>query len=204
MMVPLFRHLSLLALCIGVFGRVADPPCGNLGNNAQLIPPPANASRSAAEQATWLGSLRTLRCHCRAALGLDSSNASLPRPFDEPSLAWTQSAYVQAQMHPMDRYFFDGPSGNRSYTVTRFLDDLRARYGGVDGLLVWNTYPHLGFDDRNAFDLIRLLPGGLAGIRGFVASSACSQNRGSCRYACDFGCRLCGMQVRIYQGLGAR
>ena len=72
-------------------------------------------------------------------------------------------------MHPMDRYFFDGPSGNRSYTVTRFLDDLRARYGGVDGLLVWNTYPHLGFDDRNAFDLIRLLPGGLAGIRGFVA-----------------------------------
>ena len=69
-------------------------------------------------------------------------------------------------MHTYDRYFYDRASGN--YTVSRWLTDVKARYGGVDAALVWNTYPQLGFDDRNAFDLIRLLPGGIAGIRSFV------------------------------------
>ena len=47
----------------------------------------------------------------------------------------------------------------------RYLDDLERRYGGIDSVLVWPTFPQLGLDDRNQFDLIRLMPGGLDGVR---------------------------------------
>ena len=136
------------------------PPCGALGTSLQLIPPPLTNSSSGKSYAAWLVGLRALRSSCRRALGLNDSL------FELPELAWTQDAYVVTQMHTYDRYFYDRASGN--YTVSRWLTDVKARYGGVDAALVWNTYPQLGFDDRNAFDLIRLLPGGIAGIRSFV------------------------------------
>ena len=39
------------------------------------------------------------------------------------------------------------------------------RYGGIDSVLVWPTYPQLGVDDRNQFAMIAALPGGLAGLK---------------------------------------
>ena len=75
-----------------------------------------------------------------------------------PALAWTQTSYIQPQMHPYDRFFYDPETG--SYTVDRFLDDLEARYGGVDAILMWPTY-NIGADDRNQFDLFRTMPGDL-------------------------------------------
>ena len=67
-----------------------------------------------------------------------------------------------------DRFFYD--SGAHRYTVSRFLDDLRDRYGGIDSVLVWPYYPNLGIDDRNQYDLLRDLPGGLPAVRDFVAA----------------------------------
>ena len=49
-------------------------------------------------------------------------------------LEWTQDSFVQPQVHPYDRYFYDHESGQ--YTIERFVDDLRRRYGGADALLV--------------------------------------------------------------------
>jgi iron(II)-dependent oxidoreductase len=66
-----------------------------------------------------------------------------------------------------ERFFYDPVS--RRYTVSRYLDDLQQRYGGVDSVLVWQSYPNLGIDDRNQYDLFRDLPGGIPGIRGFIA-----------------------------------
>ena len=54
---------------------------------------------------------------------------------DVPGLQWTQTSYIQPQMHPYDRFFFDG----KNYTVQRWLDDVNARYGGVDSILMWPT-----------------------------------------------------------------
>ena len=86
-------------------------------------------------------------------------------------------------MHPFDRYFYDRGSGSssttttnsssttaRNYTVDRYLDDANARYGGLDAALVWPSYPNLGVDDRNQFDMFRALPGGLGGVARFVAA----------------------------------
>jgi iron(II)-dependent oxidoreductase len=46
------------------------------------------------------------------------------------------------------------------YTVDRYLDDLEKRYGGIDAVLIWPTYPNMGIDDRNQHDMIRSMPGG--------------------------------------------
>jgi len=81
--------------------------------------------------------------------------------FDE--VPWTQSAWIQPQMHPYDRYFYDPVS--HTYTVSKFLDDLKARYGGVDAILMWPTYTNIGVDDRNQFDYFRTMPGGLEGVK---------------------------------------
>ena len=76
-------------------------------------------------------------------------------------------------MHPFDRYFYDRGSGMssttttngrsttaRNYTVDRYLDDATARYGGLDAALVSPSYPNLGVNDRNQFNMFRALPGG--------------------------------------------
>ena len=83
------------------------------------------------------------------------------------ALKWAQSSFIQPQMMVHDRYFYDAASGK--YTVDRYLDDLEKRYGGIDSVLVWHTYPNLGIDDRNQYDFFRDLPGGTAGVRQMVA-----------------------------------
>ncbi len=66
-----------------------------------------------------------------------------------------------------DRFFYD-PVAHK-YTVDRYLDDLEKRYGGIDSVLVWATYPNMGIDDRNQLQLVESLPGGVAGVRQMVA-----------------------------------
>lgn len=132
-------------------------PCASFPYSAskQLFHGPSTE----AEQPSWLATLRAWRERCTQDIGL---NESL---FEVPALAWTQHSYVTVQMHPYDLFFYDRTSG---YTVDRWLDDLIARFGGVSSALVWPTYPHLGLDDRNQYDLVRLLPGGAQGVRAVV------------------------------------
>ncbi|TSJ39766.1 formylglycine-generating enzyme family protein [Mucilaginibacter corticis] len=66
-----------------------------------------------------------------------------------------------------DRYFYDPV--NHKYTVTRYLTDLKKRYGGIDAVLIWPTYPNIGVDNRNQFDLTADLPGGKKTVRQMIA-----------------------------------
>ena len=87
--------------------------------------------------------------------------------YELPELLWTQSSFLQPQMMVQDRYFYDPVAGK--YTVDRYLDDLQERYGGIDAVLIWATYPNMGIDNRNQHDMIRCMPGGVAGVRQMIA-----------------------------------
>jgi formylglycine-generating enzyme required for sulfatase activity len=87
--------------------------------------------------------------------------------YTMPALKWTQSSFIQPQMMVEDRYLYDPVT--RKYTVDRYLDDLNKRYGGIDAVLVWPTYPNLGIDNRNQLDMVRSMPGGVEGVRSMVA-----------------------------------
>lgn len=89
------------------------------------------------------------------------------KEYRRPELRWTQSSFIQPQMMIEDRYFYDPVKGR--YTVDRYLDDLERRYGGIDSVLVWHTYPNIGIDNRSQHDLLRDMPGGLAGVKQMVA-----------------------------------
>lgn len=106
----------------------------------------------------WIAGMKRWRSEQWKRIGYDGSE------YDRPELKWTQSSFMQPQMMIQDRYFFDPELGK--YTVDRYLDDVRKRLGGVDSVLIWATYPNMGIDNRNQFDLFHDMPGGIEGIRG--------------------------------------
>jgi hypothetical protein len=77
-------------------------------------------------------------------------------------LNWTRLSYVQPQVHLFDRFLYDRET--HQFTVSRYLHDLKDRYGGIDSVLLWPTYPNIGLDDRNQFDMWRAVPGGMGAI----------------------------------------
>lgn len=105
----------------------------------------------------WHTSIERWRDDMRAAIRYNGSI------YDVPGLRWTRTSYIQPQVHVYDRYVYDHESGQ--YTVGRYLNDVHERYGGVDSVLLWPTYPSLGIDDRNQFDYMRAMPGGLEAVR---------------------------------------
>jgi iron(II)-dependent oxidoreductase len=113
------------------------------------------------EHDSWLADIRHWREERRIRIGYENSR------YDLPALKWTQSSFFQPQMMAEDRYFYD-PVAHR-YTVDRYLDDLEKRYGGIDAVLIWPTYPNMGIDNRDQHDLIRSMPGGVAGVKQMVA-----------------------------------
>jgi gamma-glutamyl hercynylcysteine S-oxide synthase len=84
-----------------------------------------------------------------------------------PALQWAQSSFIQSRMMVEDDYFYDPAAGK--YTVDRYLDDLEKRYGGIDAVLIWPTYPNLGIDNRNQHDMIRSMLGGVPGVKQMIA-----------------------------------
>jgi iron(II)-dependent oxidoreductase len=137
----------------------------------QQIPPPACFTiRGAweggyvpctpASHSEWLADITHWRIERRIRTGYD------PTRYEMPALKWAQSAFMQPQMMVHDRYFYDPES--RAYTVDRYLDELNKRYGGIDAVLIWSTYPNMGIDDRNQLDMVRSMPGGVEGVRNMV------------------------------------
>ena len=116
---------------------------------------------SSQEHQAWLKDIQHWRFERRIRIGYDGSRYAMP------ALQWTQSSFMQPQMMAEDRYFYD-PVAHR-YTVDRYLDDLQKRYGGIDAVLIWPTYPNMGIDNRNQQDMIRSMPGGVAGVRQMIA-----------------------------------
>lgn len=110
-----------------------------------------NGPDSPADTPSWLVAMQTYRTQQKASLNYDDS------VYQFPALAWTQHNPIQPQAMAHDRYLYDVTSGR--YTVDKYLDDVRKRYGGIDSILIWPTYPNLGVDSRNQDQLIRDMPG---------------------------------------------
>ena len=119
------------------------------------IPGPAKG-----EEAAWLADMRHWRSERLIRAGYDGAE------YERPELAWTQSSFVQSFVMIHDRFLYDPV--DRTYTVDRLLDDLEARYGGPDSVLLWHSYPNLGIDSRNQYDLLRDLPGGVKGVAKMI------------------------------------
>ena len=138
------------------------PPTGVL--NLGAIPPPEevmlHGPGDPAGHAAWLSGLKQWRAERLTRMRYDDTE------YERPELLWTRRVVSQNQMLVWDRTFYDPE--RRAYTVDRYLADVESRLGPIDAVLVWHVYPNLGVDDRNSFDLLRDLPGGLPALKGVV------------------------------------
>jgi hypothetical protein len=110
----------------------------------------------------WLQSLKTWRQQRKQEIGFHDDL------YRGTEFSWTRLSLTQDQLLVWDRSFYDPGAGE--YTIDRALSEIESRFGPLDSVLVWPAYPNLGLDDRNQFDLIRDLPGGVAGLRKMVAA----------------------------------
>lgn len=140
-----------------VYEQIPGPSCGAIPMWNASGPP---ATCTAAEIDAWLRDVVHWRNERRIRIGFDDS------AYHNPALLWTQSSFVQPQMMVHDRYFYNPVT--HKYTVDRYLEDVERRYGGIDSVLIWPTYPNMGIDSRNQFDLVSDLPGGVKGVRQMV------------------------------------
>jgi iron(II)-dependent oxidoreductase len=118
-----------------------------------------NAGESSAH---WQAQYKEWRAKGRAAFDFGA--------YDNPDVAWARTSYVQPQAMLHDRFLYDrtADGGVGKWTVDRYLEDVNDRYGGIDSILLWQFYPNAGVDDRNNFDFIDSLPGGMAKVKEMV------------------------------------
>lgn len=82
--------------------------------------------------------------------------------FQRPDLQWIRKRYVIHLMMAWDKRFL---AANSSKAGKLSLTGFEKVYGGDDVVGIWPTWPTLGLDQRNQFDLFKDLPGGLPRLK---------------------------------------
>ncbi len=83
--------------------------------------------------------------------------------FRRSDLAWVRRAYLMVLQFAWDRTYYDRDAGR--YAFDRTLTAWDKSLGPIDIFTIWPTWPRLGLDARNQWDMYRDLPGGLAELR---------------------------------------
>lgn len=83
--------------------------------------------------------------------------------YDRNDLQWIRDAYVMHLMMAWDKDYYDITTGK--FNWDKFRERGSKLYGGDDVICLWPTWPTLGLDPRNQFDMYRDLPGGLKTLR---------------------------------------
>lgn len=122
----------------------------------------ADGPESPDKAEAWLADLTAWREARRREIGYRDDL------YRRDDFAWTRSIFTQDQLLAWDRSLYDPATG--LYTPGRALAGIESRFGRLDSVLIWPGYPNIGLDERNQFDLMRDLPGGVAGLKRLVAS----------------------------------
>ncbi len=89
--------------------------------------------------------------------------------FEREDLKWVRHAYVNHLMMNWDKFYYD--HRDKNFHIDPFLERGRRLYGGDDFISFWPTWPTLGIDQRNQFDLFSDLPGGYAKTKQIAESA---------------------------------
>lgn len=95
--------------------------------------------------------------------------------YERPDLQWIKECYLIVLQMAWDREFYDRLSGK--YTFPDVIKKGNEQFGFIDVYGIWPTWPRLGLDQRNQWDMYRDLPGGVGQLRNFVKMSQQSGTR---------------------------
>jgi len=82
--------------------------------------------------------------------------------YRKPEYQWASKAYSTLFLMANDKNLYD-PYGN--FAIKKYLEKYEEGYGGVDVVILWPTYPQLGFDERDQYFFYRNLPGGVKALK---------------------------------------
>lgn len=80
--------------------------------------------------------------------------------YEREDLKWIRHTYASHLLYAWDHQYYDSKELKNNLEV--FLQRGKKWYGGDDFIGIWPTWPSLGLDQRNQWDLFRDMPGGLA------------------------------------------
>ncbi len=99
--------------------------------------------------------------------------------FEREDLKWIRHTYVMHLIMAWDKFYHDSETGQSG--LPGFIARGKKLYGGDDVIGLWPTWPTLGIDQRNQFDMFRDLPGGMARIQ---RDAAYCRNQGTAFFLC--------------------
>ena len=120
---------------------------------------------------TWQEGLR-LMFQTRYLYDLNIFNNDL---YHRDDLKWIRNSYIIVLQMAWDREYFDRFTGE--YGFSRILSKYNSLFGNIDVFGIWPTWPRLGLDERNQWDMYRNLPGGLPMLREFSREARLSNTR---------------------------
>ena len=85
--------------------------------------------------------------------------------YQRSDLQWIRHDYLIGLQFAWNQEYYDWQM--QEYTVDSFLARGKHLFGGYDVIGLWPTWPRLGVDQRNQWDLFNDLPGGLARLKSF-------------------------------------
>jgi len=139
-----------------------------------LLPPGANViykMYADVFEGEWQNGLRMM-FRDRYLFDIDKFDNSL---YERPDLAWIKSSYIIVLQMAWDREFYDRTTGK--YTFPDLLRKGNELFGNIDVYGIWPTWPRLGLDQRNQWDMYRDLPGGTPQLRNYSRLSRQSNTR---------------------------
>jgi gamma-glutamyl hercynylcysteine S-oxide synthase len=86
--------------------------------------------------------------------------------FTRADLSWIKNSYLIILQMAWDREFYDRTSAK--YTFADEMKKWNETFSFVDVFGIWPTWPRLGLDQRNQWDMYDDLPGGNAQLKAFA------------------------------------
>lgn len=83
--------------------------------------------------------------------------------YKREDLKWMNQAYIMLLQFAWDKKYYDWKS--KRYNFYSSLFEFDSLTGGFDIFTLWPTWPRLGLDQRNQWDMYRDLPGGIGELR---------------------------------------
>lgn len=130
---------------------------------AQTAPYSGLASELLFPPEPWFGGLQMM-FQQRYLYDVEKFDNSL---YQRQDLAWVRKAYFMLLQFAWDHTYYDRQA--QKYTFYENLLAWDRLIGNVDIYSLWPTWPRLGLDQRNQWDMYRDLPGGLAELKKQVA-----------------------------------
>jgi formylglycine-generating enzyme required for sulfatase activity len=86
--------------------------------------------------------------------------------FEREDLGWIRNSYIITLQFAWDHNFYD--RFEKKFTIMDYLNKGKKYFGYYDVYGIWPTWPALGIDQRNQWELYEDLPGGLNNLQSLA------------------------------------